>query len=437
MPLVRPQKTAIPMNESYSVLKAGDWKPPVIAAVGMGAGPGSLTALAAEWIGAAQVLAGGERQLELFPDHSGEKLPLKSPLSERLEEIARLSDTKRVAVLCSGDPLFFGAGRALADRFGRERLVIIPGVTSVQTLCARICESWDSVETMSFHGAKGAAGIDRLIDILDGGRKAAVITDPKHNPQWIARELMESGRRECRLIIGEDLGTPSERVRSLSPSDAAGGEFSPLSVIFVQPAGTVEKPADRGRRGRIFGFGEEAFEREAGMITKMEVRAVALALLRLEHGQVLWDLGAATGSISVEASRIARLKVFAVEKDPSRHSGLLRNLEKFGAREVEAVCSKASDAIGAFPDPDRVFIGGSGDEIDRILEAVSHRLLPGGRVIQTAVLLQTIEKVTAFWRRKDFETSIVQLQVNRSVPSGKALRLEALNPVFIVSAWRR
>ena len=142
-------------------MKPNEWKPPLIAAIGMGIGPQCLGALALEWIGAAQILAGGVRHLELFPDHAGEKLPLKSPLSESLEEIGRISKTKRIAVLCSGDPLFFGIGRTLANRFGRERLVVIPNITSVQALCARICESWDSIDTVSFHGRKGETGIGR------------------------------------------------------------------------------------------------------------------------------------------------------------------------------------------------------------------------------------------------------------------------------------
>jgi precorrin-6Y C5,15-methyltransferase (decarboxylating) len=393
--------------------------------------------LALEWIGAAQILAGGRRHLELFPDHAGEKLSLKSPLSESLEEIGRISKTKRTAVLCSGDPLFFGIGRTLADRFGRERLVVIPNVTSVQALCARVCESWDSIEAVSFHGVKGGAGIGGLLDILDRGRTAAVITDPEHKPQWIARELIKSGQCQCKLIIGEDLGTPSEKVGSFSPSDAADEEFSPLNVILIQPAQPVVITDERDKSGRVFGFGEEAFERQAGMITKMEVRAVVLASLQLGQGQVLWDLGAATGSVSVEAARIACLKrVLAVEKNQSRYFKLLQNLEKFGASKVEAVCARASEAIGAFPDPDRVFIGGSGNDLDAILEAVARRLLPDGRVVQTVVLLQTLEKVSSFWKDRDFKLSIVQLQVNRSVLTGKDLRLEALNPVFVVSAWR-
>ncbi len=425
------------MNPIDTRLKPKDWKPPLIAAIGVGIGPQCLGTLALEWISEAQVLAGGSRNLELVPEYAGEKLPLKSPLSESLEEIARISATKRIAVLCSGDPMFFGIGSTLADKFGRERLVVVPNITSVQALCARVCESLDKIDTVSFHGRKGETGIGRVLDSLAGGRKVAVITDPEHMPQWIARELARSPYSECKLTIGEDLGAPTERVRSFSPLDAADEEFSPLNVILVQPAEHVVKPDKRVDPGPIFGFGEEEFERQAGMITKMEVRAVALALLQPGPGQTLWDIGAGTGSVSIEAARIARLdRVFAVEKNRSRYINLLQNLERFGVSGVQAVCAGASEAIGAFPDPDRVFIGGSGDDLGTVLESVAQRLLPGGRVVQTVVLLQTLEKVIAFWKDRDFEVSIVQLQANRSVPTGSSLRFEALNPVFIVSAWR-
>ena len=326
------------MNQIDTRLKPKDWKPPLIAAIGVGIGPQCLGPLALEWISEAQVLAGGSRHLELVPEYAGEKLPLKSPLSESLEEIARISATKRIAVLCSGDPMFFGIGSTLADRFGRERLVVVPNITSVQALCARVCESLDKIDTVSFHGRKGETGIGRVLDSLACGRKVAVITDPEHMPQWIARELARSPYSECKLTIGEDLGAPTERVRSFSPSDAADEEFSPLNVILVQPAEHVIKPDKRVDPGRIFGFGEEEFEREAGMITKMEVRAVALALLQPGPGQTLWDIGAGTGSVSIEAARIARLdRVFAVEKNRSRYiqpaskSGEIRRIRGAGS----------------------------------------------------------------------------------------------------------
>ncbi len=415
-------------------MNAVDWKPPSIAVIGMGAGPQWLSALALEWIAAAQILAGAPRLLESFQDHGGEKLYLKSPLSESIEEIGAVSNSRRLAFICSGDPLFFGLGNTLSEKFGRDRLVVIPNVTSIQMLCAAAGESWDSLDAVSFHGARGEAGMERLLETLQNGRKAGVLTDPRHKPRWIARELIRSGFPECRMLIGEQLGTERQSIGSFSPSEASGMEFSPLNVVVIVPEGMG--PADNASPGqRVFGFEEEAFEREAAMITKKEVRAVVLASLQLEHGQVLWDLGAATGSVSIEAARIARLEqVYAVEKNPSRYAKLLLNLHKFGALRVRAICAEALDALAELAAPDRVFIGGSGENLEAILEVVSNRLLPGGMVVQTAVLLHTLEKAATFWKNKGFEVCIVQIQANRSVPAGKELRLEALNPVFILSA---
>ncbi|MHC1724923.1 MAG: precorrin-6y C5,15-methyltransferase (decarboxylating) subunit CbiE [Syntrophobacteraceae bacterium] len=423
------------MNTIKSCPEPDKWTPPLIAVVGLGAGPRSIGAEALEWITAAEVLVGGKRHLELFPEYRGRKVALKSPLSEGLEEIGRISQHHRTAVLASGDPLFFGIGKALAKAFGLEGLFIVPGVTSIQVLCARICEPWGRVECVSFHGREEPNQLDRLLHLLGEGRKVAVLTDPVHTPGWIARELIECGHGSCSLVVGEGLGSGSERIRSLSPSETVDEAFSPLNVVLIRPGERDEIQADVP--GQVFGFYEEAFDRDAGMITKMEVRAVTLALLGLGPGQIMWDLGAATGSVSIEAVRAARLKrVFAVEKNKSRYSKLCRNIEKFGVTSIEPVCSEASIAVPGLPDPDRVFIGGSGDDIGEILKVVERKLLPGGRVVQTIVLLETLEKVKSFWKDRGFEISVTHLQVSRSRPTGKDVRLEALNPVFIVSAWR-
>lgn len=419
-------------------MKPAEWNPPTVAVIGMGGGRQYLGSLAMEWIAEAQILAGADRHLQSFKEQAGERLLLKSPLWESIEEIASLSQTQRIAVLCSGDPLFFGIAKTLARRLGRQHLVVIPNVTSIQMLCAESCESWDLADTVSFHGVTDDWGMERIVEIVQRGRKAAVLTDPKHTPQWIARGLIGPGLPACRIVIGENLGAPSQRVRSFLPSQVADcKDFFPLNVLIIKPEenAAAEERAKGSRR--IFGFSEQAFEREAGMITKMEVRAAALATLSLEDGQVLWDLGAATGSVSIEAARIARLKqVFAIEKDPSRFAKLVQNIETFEAFRVKALCAKASEAIAELPSPDRVFIGGGGSDLGAILEGVHKRLNSNGLVVQTAVLFQTLEEASRFWKEHGFQVSIVQLQVNRSIPTGNDMRLEALNPVFILSAYR-
>jgi precorrin-6Y C5,15-methyltransferase (decarboxylating) len=179
----------------------------------------------------------------------------------------------------------------------------------------------------------------------------------------------------------------------------------------------------------VLGLGDEAFAHQRGLITKMEVRAVVLASLQLRPGLVLWDLGAASGSVAIEAARLTRLeRVFAVEKDPDRFQQLLKNIGRFGcSAAILPVQGEAPEALQGLPDPDRVFIGGSGGESTAILEELVRRLRPRGYVVQTAVTLETLAELQAFWRRQPFELNIVQLQVNRSVPIGDAFRLEALN----------
>ncbi len=419
------------------VLKPHEWEAPVVAVIGMGTSRGDLGQTAVEWIDRAEVLVGAKRHLEFFPDYPGEKIPLEVPVAAIIELIGRICETRRTAVLASGDPLFFGIGKRLSQAFGKDRLFFIPNVTSIQVLCARICRPWEDVEAISVHGRPGAARVGDIIDRLNRGGNVAVFTDPSRTPAWLAGMLADSGAPECEFVVAEDLGSPHEKVRFFTLAEAAGENFSDLNLVMIFPA--RQSTADRhSERAEIFGFKESEFAHEAGLITKMEVRAVVLALLRPGPGQVLWDIGAGTGSVSIEASRIAPFgRAFAIEKNEQRHAMMLQNLEKFGASEVEAVCGGAPEALKNLPDPDRVFIGGSGDTLDEILEEVCARVLPGGAVVQTVVLLETLDRVRKFWSKPGWEVSVTQLQVSRSVPTGKDLRLDALNPVFIVSSRRR
>lgn len=411
--------------------EARGWKPPIVAVIGMGAGLGDLGPDALAWVRGAEILVGDRRHLDLFRDHAAEKIAFASPLAEQLRRVGERAREKRTAILASGDPLFFGIGKKLSAMLGGDRLRIVPNVTSVQVLCARLCVPWEGLDVISLHGRSDSAGTGRIVHTLHGGRPVAVLTDPVHTPRSIALELVASDLAGCMVSVGEDLGQPSERVRTLSAREAAREDFSPLNVMLIHPAAGSE----RGGGMQIFGFPEEAFAREAGLITKMEVRSVVLALLGLAPGLTMWDLGAGTGSISIEAARIARgMRIFAVERNESRYMQLVQNLEMFGTSGVEARCGKASDVAARLPDPDRVFVGGGGEDLEIILKTIEDRLCPGGRVVQTAVLLDTLAKVRSFWRDRGFDVSVAQVQVSRSSPMGDDLRLEALNPVFIISS---
>jgi precorrin-6Y C5,15-methyltransferase (decarboxylating) len=370
----------------------------------------------------------------LFPEFPCEKLPLESPLDEFLATLKDISERKRTAVVASGDPLFFGIGRRLMSALGRERVIVFPNITSVQALFSRLGESWDDVKVVSLHGGVRSQLPTEWIQMVRSSSRVALFTDPHHHPAWIAERLLEAGITERSLIIGEDLGLPTERIRYMPLAEASSSSFSSLNIVVVaaEPHGDIVRAPTEGFP--LFGLPDSAFKHDAGMITKMEVRAVVLAHLQIEPDLVMWDIGAGSGSVSIEASRIAPLKrVIAVEKNLKRYEALKLNVKVLGTSAIETVHGNIIEAIDLLPAPDRVFIGGSGGELWRLLPRLAERLQPEGRIVQTVVALDTLETIRSFWRERPVELTVTQVQVNRSTDIGNSLRLDALNPVFIVS----
>ncbi len=382
---------------------------------------------------------------------------MTQPSRVSLHALDQVSAQKRTAVLASGDPFFFGIGRRLVRALGRERVIAFPNITSVQALFAKLGEGWEEVSVISLHGGARSSSSADWLRVVESSSRVVLFTDPQHHPGWIAQQLLGAGMAERTLIVAEDLGLPTERITRLSLEEAGSRSFSPLNLVVVtaedpvnverafQPAakaGTAGWKAcstsTAGESLPVFGLPESAFEHEAGMITKMEVRAVVLAHLQLKPGLTMWDLGAGSGSVSIEAARLAPLKrVIAVEKNRKRFEALQQNVKDLGGPELQAIHGSAGEVIDRLPDPDRVFIGGSGAELRALLPRVAERMRPGGRVVQTAVTLDTIETARSFWRGKPFEIAITQLQVNRSAAISESLRFEALNPIFIVTVWSK
>jgi precorrin-6B C5,15-methyltransferase / cobalt-precorrin-6B C5,C15-methyltransferase len=425
-----------------------EWRSPTVILVGLGTGRGDLSVNALEWLEYAEALAGGKRHLDLFPEFDGEKILLEAPLENFFKRLKNISERKRTAVLGSGDPFYFGIGRRLVGALGKERVIAFPNITSVQALFARLGESWEEVKVLSLHGGVRSPQSRHWLSAVRSCSRVALFTDPRHHPGWIAQQLLDAGLEDRSLIIAEDLGLPGENIQHMAPREAQGRNFSPLNLVVIaaeSPGKAVDtagwkacSKSSEEQALHVLGLPDSAFEHEAGMITKLEIRAVVLAHLQLKPGLILWDLGAGSGSVSIEAARMTPLKqVFAVEKQLKRFEALRHNVKNLGAPVVQAIHGRARDLLGGLPDPDRVFIGGSGEELRELLQHVADRLRPGGRVVQTLVTLDTLEAVRSFWRGKPFEMSIVQLQLNRSAAISESLRFEALNPVFIVTVWPR
>ncbi len=410
------------------------WNPPVVALVGLGMAGDDLAPNALRRIGEAEVLAGGKRHLEYFPDHCGEKIVLQSGLQDWLIQIDKISSARRTVVLTSGDPFYFGLGQRIVKQLGKDRVLAYPNITTVQALFARLKEPWEYVKVLSLHGRKGAKAA--WMRELRYNPRIALFTDPSHSPDRIARMLLDAGFSDRMLVAAEDLGLPTERIRRLSLEEASREEFSPLNLVALFPDELSSQGL--GSDLPVLGIPDEELRHQAGLITKMEVRAVVLAQLQLKPDLVLWDLGAGSGSIAIEAARIGRLaQVVAVEKNEERCRDLIANVKRFQCPEIRVAQGNAAEILSGLPDPDRVFIGGSGGDVEAILDQTISRLRPGGRVVQTAVTLDTVGAVNAYWQEKPFKVTVTQLQVNRSAPIGKTLRLEALNPVFIFTSEDR
>ncbi len=425
------------MNRLDSIFEPALWQPPLVVLAGLGMTRDDLSLRALRWIERAEVLVGGSRHLQEFPEHPGEKIRLEAPLDQTLKRVEEISRQRRTLLLASGDPLFYGIGRRLVDFLGKERLFVLPNITAVQYLLARLAEPWEDVKVISLHGRGEAAESRQWLRELRIHSKIALYTDPHHTPAMVARQLLEVGLSDRLLVVGEDLGLPSERIRFLSLQEAQSEEFSPLNLVLVLPARDSTR-ANGWSEWPALGLAEQAFQHQAGLITKMEIRAVVLANLQLKSDLVFWDLGAGSGSVSIEAARLVPLrKAVAVEKNADRYKDLVENLARFGCAEILPLCGNASDVLNELPDPDRVFIGGAGEDLLLVLNHIIERLRPGGRIVQTVVTLDTLQKVNEFWRDKPFEVAVTQLQINRSAPILNTLRLEALNPVFIVTVWRK
>jgi precorrin-6Y C5,15-methyltransferase (decarboxylating) len=378
-----------------------------------------------ELIGKADLLLGGERQLELFPDFPGEKVTIGSNLGEVVERLKK--NERRAVVLASGDPLFFGIGRYLLRNLPEEELEFVPNVSSVQYAFAKIKEPWDDAVFVSAHGRGLKGAVDRIV----ANDKAAVLTDEENTPKAIAAELIERGRDGYAAWLCENLGTAEERIITTDVKGLLEIEAAPLNVLIL----IKEYEAGGDEYVPTLGIPDEEFASIKKLITKEEIRVVTLAKLKLRHDMTLWDLGAGSGSVSIEADHLLpNGRIFAVERNPQCIEFIKENLNKFNARHVTLVEGEAPECLETLPDPDRVFIGGSGGNLWEILEAVDLRLPAEGRVVINAVTLDTLTAATEYFDNAGYQVEVTTVNIARTRPLTDYKMFEAYNPVYIIAA---
>ena len=392
--------------------------PERIAVVGVGCDGAPLAGPAGAAVAGADLVVGAPRHLAALAPLVGpdrRTVPLGADVAGALEVVA--AEPGPVCVLATGDPGFFGIVRALAARFGSSRLDVHPAVSSVAAAFARVGMPWDDAVVVSAHGRP----LEEAVAAVGRTPKAAVLVSPDSPPEALGKALVAAGCPGRRVHVCSQLGTPAEAVVETDLDGLAAGTWDPRSVVVL-----VDAAGDGVAPGPVLAFGlpEDRFEHRGGMLTKSEVRAVVLGRLALPARGVLWDVGAGSGSVAVEAAGMAPgLSVYAVEADPEQAARARRNATGHGVA-VQVAEGRAPAALEGLPDPDRVFVGGGGVGV---LDAVLARLRPGGRVVATYAALD---------RAAGAETRLghlAQIGVARGerLPDG-GLRLAAQNPVFVV-----
>ncbi|MFJ7279191.1 precorrin-6y C5,15-methyltransferase (decarboxylating) subunit CbiE [Kitasatospora sp. NPDC098663] len=381
--------------------------PPPITVVGIGADgwPGlSTTGRAA--LRAAEVVVGGPRQLDLLPQDevAAERVPWPSPLRPAVPGLLAAHADRRVAVLASGDPMFYGIGRTLAETVGAGRLRVLPHPSSVSHACARLGWPLESTEVVSLVGRP----LDTLALALNPGRRLLVLSADATTPAAVAALLTARGYGAARLRVLEQLGGPAERRLDGTADDWPHPPGDPLNVIAVDLG-------DGPRSPLVPGLPDAAYESD-GQLTKRHVRAATLAVLAPSPGELLWDVGGGSGSIAVEWLRAHRdCQAVSIERDPVRAERIARNAAALGVPRLRVVTSPAPAALSELPTPDAVFIGG-GLTATGLLDSCWAALRPGGRIVANTVTLESEALLTEWYRRHGGE--LVKLAVAHAVPVG-------------------
>lgn len=396
-----------------------------VLVIGLGLGPDDLSPRLRELVDQAQVLAGGRRLLAYFPEHPGRRIELTGGLEPWLDQVQAAAQSMPVAVLASGDPGFHGVATALVRRLGREMVRIQPNVTAMQGACARLGLPWGAAVHVSLHAADAEA-LPRLWTALGQSDLVVVYPGPTLGPARLAVMLAERGQDCWRVSVLENLGAADERLSSFARASEVAGVFGPLCVV------ALERVAPRPPALTI-GAPEAAYQSDGGLITKAEVRAVALAKLALGPKLTLWDVGAGSGSVGLEAaSLMPGGTVWAVERDPRRVAMIRANRARYGLAMLEAIEGQAPEALADLPRPDRVFIGGGGPNLEAIIAVCAARLAPGGLIVVSAVLGGSIETARRALARAGLGVDETFVQICRGQAVAGQTMLKALNPVWLL-----
>lgn len=409
-------------------------------------GARSLNATALAHLRQADLVIGGARTLALLDEEiapAASRRDLTGQLAAVPEWVRHAREAgQRSVVLATGDPLCHGIASYLASRLCIQAIEVLPNLSTLQLACARVGLAWHDAKIVSIHskdagewqlGAPPSHGLYALAQALRVHDRLAVLTSPDNTPERIARLLLTEGLGEAfHLAVAERLCSADERVwADLSPEDAAQQRFADPNVVLLWRTSARPNPVR-------FGLSDAAYQQrqpDKGLITKQEVRAVSLARLQLRADSVVWDIGTGSGSVGLEAARLCpQGHVWAMEKNEADVAIAASNRAAFGVSNHTLVQGKAPEGLQHWPDPDAVFIGGSGGELAELIALCLRRLKTGGQLVMNFVTLENLAAATQTLQTLGASWDVLQLQAARSKPILHMHRMAAENPVWIVCA---
>jgi precorrin-6Y C5,15-methyltransferase (decarboxylating) len=376
---------------------------PWLTIIGLGEeGLDGLSAVARKHIEQAQTLVGGARHLAKVPNGAAERLTWASPLARTVDAILQRRG-KRVVVLATGDPLWFGIGVTLLRAVPGEETCILPGVSAFALAAARVGWPVAEVECLTLHGRSLAL----LNGVVAPGARLLLLSGDGTTPMAVAKALTTLGYGPSRLTVLENMGGTDEHRVVGTAGDWSVGETAALNTIAVDCI-AGERAAVRAR---VPGLPDDAY-RHDGQLTKREVRAATIAALAPTPGRLLWDVGAGCGSVAIEWLRCHRtLSAIAVEREPERCAMILDNAAALGVPNLDVVEGQAPECLGSLPSPDAVFVGG-GLATPGLVERCWHALKPGGRFVANAVTLEGEARLLAL--RDEFGGELTRIAISRA-----------------------
>ena len=393
-----------------------------VTLIGMGSGrPENLTLQGLAALRQADLILGARRLLAVLPAGCTEN----RAAAYRPDEVAELlqaSGAENAVLVYSGDTGFYSGASSMMEKLEAlgVRARVLPGLSSIQLLAAALGRPWQGWNLVSAHGRT----CDPVAECMQG-RPTFFLTGGSEDPATLCAQLAAEGFGDVQAVVGQCLGTPEEKLFRGSVKELAAGRFNSLSVLLVEAAEVLPR--------RTPGLPDEAFERGDVPMTKQEVRAAVLAKLAVRPEDILWDVGAGTGSVSVELALAApRGRVYAVECRPEGCALIKANREKFRTRNLVLVEGLAPAALSDLPAPDAVFIGGSKGSLAAIVDAALDKN-PDARICVSAIALESLSAAVAALTAKGRTVQVSQIAVSRAKAMGGLHLMMAQNPIYLIT----